>query len=76
VKLLAAKTIYWLGIVLLGVGLIACFGAIIWGFFSWFPPEHLMAMGIIIGGFGVLIGFGLLFNWAENYLNTHGGSKK
>lgn len=71
-KLLAAKTIYWLGIVLLVVALVACFGAIIWGFLSWFPPEHLIAMAIIVGGFAVLIGFGLLFNWAEKVLEENG----
>ncbi len=75
-KLLAARTIYWLGIALLIAATIGIFGALIWGFLSWFPPEHLMAMGIFVGGFAVLIGFGLLFNWAENYLNTHGGGSK
>lgn len=71
-KLLAAKTIYWLGIVLLVAALVACFGAIIWGFLSWFSPEQVMAMGIIVGGFAVLIGFGLLFNWAEKVLEENG----
>ena len=67
-RFFAATAIYWLGIALLGVAAIAVFGVLIWGFLSWFEPEQVMAMGIIIGGFAALIGFGLLFNWAEKVL--------
>jgi hypothetical protein len=65
-KLILAKIIYYVGIVaFVGVGL-GMFGAMLW-----FTITTIPFFLAILAGFAVLIGFGMLFGWAEGIIKSN-----
>lgn len=64
-KLILAKIIYYAGIVgFIGIT-IGMFAAL-----AWFIITTIPFFLAILAGFAVLVGFGLLFGWAENIINN------
>ena len=72
-KLILAKIIYWLGIGLIGAIFIGMVGILAWSFLQAVGMVNLLAIGIIVGGFAIVIGYGALFGWAEKEIQKTKG---
>lgn len=70
-KLLLAKTIYWGGIGLLCVALLACVVFAGWGLWEMVPTEVKIIFGIIIGTGLIIAGLTKLWIWAEKYIEEN-----
>lgn len=70
-RFFAAQVIYWLGISLIGAISLGMVGFLVWSFLQMVDMVNLFAIGIIVGGVSVVIGFGALFGWAEKYLEKN-----